>query len=453
MSTGSYHESVRFDSSRATVAEVMSGSGISTTSRAASDRLWHLVIWGATGFTGRLVAETMARRYGGNPAVRWAIAGRDRGKLEKVRDDLGRVCERARDVPIVIADSGDRASLDALARDTRVVASAVGPFAVHGAELVGACVAAATDYCDITGETPFVREMIDRYHGQARATGARIVHCCGYDAIPSDLGTLMIQTHMRKTHATHCRVVKYFACETRGGLSGGTIASVIALSEAASSDPRVRRLLRDPYSLDPEHAGVGPDGPDARGVHWDDDVGGWTAPFTMAAVNTRVVRRTNALLGYAYGHDFRYSEMTSLGPGAGGWLAAMAVSAATAGIRATMRFPAVARLAARALLPAPGQGPSRRTREAGRFTSRLVGLASVDRAHATKVFAVVRGVSDPGYGETAKMLVESAVCLAMDREAIAHEGGVLTPAACMGMRLVERLRDAGMTFETSTTPI
>ena len=407
-------------------------------------RSFDVLLWGATGFTGQLVAEYLARHYGVGRELRWALGGRSKEKLEKVRAALVAVDPRARELPIVLGDGTDRASLDRLAVDASVVCSTVGPYALHGRELVAACVEAGTDYCDLTGEPQFVRAMIDAHHERARATGARIVCCCGYDSIPSDLGTLMLQERAQKTHGAPCSRVKHLAGEAKGGMSGGTAASMVALMDEASRDRAVRRLLNDPYALDPDRGEPGPDGHDQRGVRWDRDLAQWTGPFLMAAINTRVVRRSNALLGYAWGRDFRYREAMSFGKGAKGWLTAAGVSAATTlGVAAVPVGP-VRRLVAKRVLPAAGEGPSKAVRDAGFFVSRLVGTLA---GEGGKLRGTVRGTSDPGYGETAKMLSESAVCLAKDGDAIPRRGGVLTPASCMGMRLVERLRDAGMTFD------
>jgi short subunit dehydrogenase-like uncharacterized protein len=414
-----------------------------------SPRRLDVVLWGATGFTGGLVAEYLARTYGVGRRLRWALAGRSREKLEKVRSGLEAVDPRAREVPLLVGDSADRASLDAICRETRVVASAVGPYAIHGRDLVAACVEAATDYCDLTGEFPFVREMIDLHHDRARARGARIVHCCGYDSIPSDLGTLVVQTYMQNKHGRRCAEVKCFA---RGGgmaMSGGTAASILELAKEATGSSRVRRMLADPYALDPGRESRGPDGRDPLGPHYDHDLKRWTGPFMMAATNARVVRRTNALLGYAYGRDFRYKEAMSFGTGAKGWLAATATAAGTVGFMATAALPPARWLLTKTILPAPGEGPSRETRERGSFTMQLVGTAEASNgAPATKVFGTVHGTQDPGYGATSRMLGESAACLALDGE-VSVTGGVLTPAACMGMRLVERLRAASFAFEAS----
>ena len=256
----------------------------------------------------------------------------------------------------------------------------------------------------------------------------------------------MVQEHAQKTHGARCAEVKFFAGEAKGGMSGGTAASMVELMDEATHDRGVRRVLGDPYALDPGRRGRGPDGPDQRGVRWDADLGMWTGPFLMAAINTRVVRRSNALLGYAWGDDFRYSEAMSFGKGPKAWLVAAGVSAGTAVGTAALALGPLRRIVADRLLPAPGEGPSKEVRDQGFFVSRLVGTMADGKG---KLRGTVRGTSDPGYGETAKMLGESAVCLAKDDGKTRKGGGVLTPASCMGMRLLERLRDAGMTFEVA----
>jgi short subunit dehydrogenase-like uncharacterized protein len=423
---------------------------IAAASSSRSSRTLDVLLWGATGFTGKLVAERLASAYGVGGTLRWAIGGRGRDKLEALRAELEAIDPRARGLPIVLGDNRDRASLAAAARDTRVVASTVGPFTVHGRELVAACVDAATDYCDLTGEPQFVRDMIDQHHAPARAKGARIVHCCGFDSIPSDLGTLVVQTYMQEAHGERCSEVKCLVGPFKGGASGGTIASMAQVVEEASRDPRVRHVLMDPYALDPERDEPGPDGRDQLGVRWDRDLRRWTGPFLMAGINTRMVRRTNALLGYAYGRDFRYSEAMGFQSGPKGLVTAAATSVGLAGLLAAAAIKPVRRLLQRSVLPQPGEGPSKEKRASGFFVCSFVGSGETHNGTPRrKVFGTVKGTSDPGYGETAKMLCESAVCLALDGDAIAREGGVLTPAACMGMRLVERLRAAGMTFQAT----
>jgi short subunit dehydrogenase-like uncharacterized protein len=404
-----------------------------------SERTYDVVLFGATGFTGKLVAEYLARAAG---TLRWAIAGRNREKLESVRAGLG---AGAAAVPVLVADSADRPSLDRIAREARVVCSTVGPFTLHGRELVAACVDAGTDYCDSTGEPQFVRAMIDLHHARARETGARIVPCCGFDSIPSDLGTLLAQHHARETHGAACAEVRHYVSVRGGVISGGTAASMVQVMDEASRDPRVREVLLDPYSLDPEHGPNGtrqPDGP--RGPKFDADIGRWIGPFLMAAINARVVRRSNALLGYAWGRDFRYREGMIFGRGAGGWMRATSMTAGIGAAMGVMAFAPLRRLAARSPLTRSGEGPSKEKRDASSFESRFVGVLE---GKSERILATVRGVGDPGYGETAKMVGESALCLAFDRASTREEGGILTPASCMGMTLVERLRRAHMTFQ------
>jgi short subunit dehydrogenase-like uncharacterized protein len=420
-------------------------------------RQYDVVLWGATGYTGRLVAEFLLSRYGADGDLRWALGGRDGNKLSSVREQLAGEYPAARRLPIVLGDARDRASLDVLARSAKVVCTTVGPYALHGRDLVAACVDAGTDYCDLTGETPFVREMIDLHHERARdVSGARIVHCCGFDSVPSDLGTLLVQEHARAHHGAPCQEVKGFVVDATGGVSGGTAASALSIVEQAVRDPRTRRLLSDPYALAPResHAGNGRgpraerDARDQWGLRWDDDLGGWTAPFPMAGVNTRVVRRTNALLDYAWGTDFLYREASGFSKGAKGWLTAAGATAGLGLFVGAMVVPPLRWAIGKTVLPSPGEGPSAASRARGHFAVRFVGVGRA--THGTtppRVFATVRGTSDPGYGETAKMLAESAACLALDEGITGRRGGVLTPASAMGMRLVERLRQAGMSFD------
>ncbi len=419
-----------------------SGSGTKTGSR--STRPYDVVVWGATGFTGRLVAEYLAQKYGAGRDLRWAIAGRSREKLAAVRDALVAIDPRAAELPILLGDSRDAASLAPIVSSTRVVATTVGPYAIHGHELAAACVEHGTDSVDLTGEPQFVRALIDRHHDRAKQTGARIVNCCGFDSIPSDLGTLLLQTEMRARHGTRCAEVKCFAGEMRGGASGGTIASALNVAEEMARDRTTRRLVANPYSLDPERTGRGPDGPDQKGVRWDADLGRWTGPFAMAAINARVVRRSNALLGYSYGQDFRYAECASFGAGPKGFLSATGMMLGMGAFIGLATIGPARKVLSRAL-PAPGEGPSREARERGFFVVRLVGIG--ESSGAPRLLATVRGASDPGYGETAKMISESAVCLAKDE--LPSAGGILTPASAMGMTLVERLRRAGMGFEVA----
>jgi short subunit dehydrogenase-like uncharacterized protein len=397
------------------------------------ERRFDVVLFGATGYTGRLVAAYLARRHGAE--LRWAVAGRSADKLARVKAELG-----LDGVETLIADSADGAALAEIARSTKVVCTTVGPYAVHGGPLAAACAEAGTHYCDLTGEVPFMRACIDANDAKARATGARIVHTCGFDSIPSDLGVWMLHEHFQ-AQGTRLRSAALFVGPAKGGFSGGTLTSLLGVLSAAAKDPAVRRLVGDPYALAPDRAhDRGPDGGDQLNVRFEPKIGAWTGPFLMASVNTRVVRRTNALLENAYGRDFRYSEAMSFGPGPRGFLVAFGVASALGLFVATAALQPGRALLGR-VLPAPGTGPTPEQRDAGFFRIRILG----EGENGARAEARVVGTSDPGYGETAKMLGESAVCLAKDD--LPPRAGVLTPASAMGTRLIERLRAAGMTFE------
>jgi short subunit dehydrogenase-like uncharacterized protein len=404
-----------------------------------------LILWGATGFTGRLVAEYLARNQDAHRA-RWALAGRDRAKLEQVRAGLVAINPACAELPLVLGDARDAASLDALVARTRVVISTVGPYARHGSELVAACVRGGKDYCDLTGEVQWMRRMIDAHHAQARETGARIVHTCGFDSIPSDLGVLMLQEYMREQHGGYCSRIQFHVTKARGGFSGGTVASLLQAVDESMKDRDVRRILGNPHALDPEPRRGTPEERDQLGVRYSRELGRWTAPFVMASVNTRVVRRSNALLGYPWGKDFLYSEVTSFKPGVKGMLTAAGLSAGLGAFMVATTVPAVRRVLENRVLPAPGEGPSAEERERGLFEVRLVGEGmSTKSGRPVRLEGTVSAKGDPGYAATSRMLAESALCLAFDD--VPAQGGVLTPASSMGMRLVERLRRAGMTFD------
>jgi short subunit dehydrogenase-like uncharacterized protein len=345
---------------------------------------------------------------------------------------------------ILEADASSPASLEALAASTRVLITTVGPYALHGLPLVEACARSGTHCCDLTGEPQFMRRSMDGWDTAAKASGARIVHSCGFDSIPSDLGMWTLHGFARArglsgnfTRAT-LGVVRI-----KGGFSGGTIASMVLGIEEATADRAVRRLFADPYALSPNRADEPDLGPqrDQVGVRYDDFLGRWTAPFVMASINTRVVRRTNALLGYPYGRKLRYHETTVL-RGFSGILFGLAMSMGLGVVVASQLFGPAKRLMG-TLLPKPGEGPDKATRESGFFQLRL----EAETVEGERLHAVIAGTSDPGYGETAKMLSESALCLALDEAKLPPVAGVLTPATALGNVLVERLRAAGMTFE------
>jgi short subunit dehydrogenase-like uncharacterized protein len=391
--------------------------------RDVQERELDVVLFGATGFTGRLVAEYLARR---GPRA-WAIAGRNRDKLAA----LGLA------VPIVVADALEPAACAEIARRAKVVCTTVGPYSKYGSALVAACADAGTHYCDLTGEVHWMRQMIDAHHERARQTGARIVHACGFDSIPSDLGAWATQQEFFRRHGRFARKVTAHFGESSGGLSGGTAASGFAIAEAMA-DPAVRRVLRNPHGLDPDPDAPHP--PEESPLGWSSHLRMFTVPFFMAGTNGPVVRRGHALAGFPYGADFVYREVMTTPGTARGAVMAAAITAGLAGLAATMKRPRLrALLQARA--PKPGQGPSAAQRERGHWKVRFVAEDGPDRL----VYIVADPAGDPGYASTARMLGESALTLAYDDSS--SPGGVLTPAVAMNGALVDRLRGAGLVFE------
>ncbi len=408
-----------------------------------TDREFDVIVWGATGFTGRLTAEFLLERYGIGGNLRWALGGRNERKLEEVRSALGRDSGTpTASLPIVLADANDEASIRALAARTRVVCTTVGPYALYGSPVVAACAEIGTHYCDLTGEAHWMRRMIDAHEDAARSSGARIVFTCGFDCIPADVGTFFLQKEMQARHGVSAREVKFRVQGFSGGASGGTIASMIHMLEEASRDREIMRIMRDPYALNPSSARTGPDGPEPMRPTWDPDFAEWVAPFVMGVVDTKVVRRTNALLDFAYGRDFRYEEGVLTGRGPVGFARASGMATALAATIAAMSIGPIRRLVA-PRLPAPGEGPSREAREKGYFDIRFLGRHPTDETKNLR--ARVRGDRDPGYGSTSRMLGESAVCLALDD--LPGRPGMLTPAAAMGEALLLRLqKNAGLSF-------
>jgi short subunit dehydrogenase-like uncharacterized protein len=408
------------------------------------DRRHDLVLFGATGFVGRLTAEYLA---GHAPAeARIGLAGRSKQKLESVRATLG---GPAASWPLIIADSDDPETLADLAGATGVIATTVGPYRDRGPSLVEACAVSGTHYADLTGEVLFMRESIDRFDGAAVASGARVVHSCGFDSIPSDLGVLLLHQAAVADGTGELEDVGLIVTAARGGLSGGTFASLKGELDDARISPELRRVLDDPYSLSPDREAepdLG-DQSDLRGVRRDPALGVWLGPFPMAPINTRVVRRSNALQDWAYGPRFRYSESFGFGSGLASPLMAGGISGAVWALEAGLANPATRKVLDR-LLPDPGEGPSERLRRNGFFRIEIHARTSSDARYLCRVAA--RG--DPGYAATAVMLGESALCLALDDPPASPSAGVLTPATAMGSALVDRLRAAAFTFEVERKP-
>lgn len=392
-------------------------------------RSFDLVLWGATGYTGRLVAMALADTD--DMRLRWALAGRDRGRLESLRTELGRD-----DLEVLTTDAHDEAGLDMLATTTRVIASTVGPYAAHGTSLVAACAANGTHYADIAGEVLWMRHTIDSFHSSAARSGARIVHACGFDSVPSDVGVWWLQRIAVERYGRPCASVLHGFGPMVGGFSGGTIASALALARALQADPAQRKALADPDLLAPGAPASVP-AAGAAALRWAAELGAWTAPFFMAPVNEAIVRRTRALLGEPWGTDFAYRERWS----ARGWGEAVAVAAATSVVPAAAAVGPVRRWAERRL-PRGGEGPSAAVRARGYFRTTLVG-----RVEGAEEPIVVRVAcdQDPGYAATALMLREAALCLA--HEEFGPLAGVLTPAVAFGGPLLHRLQRSGVRFE------
>lgn len=377
------------------------------------DAEFDIIVYGATGFTGRLVAEHLAKRYGVGGEVKWAMAGRSADKLVAVRDEIGAPAQ----TPLVVADASDMASLQAMVARTKAVITTVGPYQLYGNELVAACVEAGTDYLDLCGEPVWMRHMIDAHEAKAKQTGARIVFSCGFDSIPFELGVFYLAEQARAKFGHTLPRVKGRVRKMKGGFSGGTAASLKATMAALSKDPSLFALMIDPFALTPGFKG--PEQPKGDKVEEDTDLGATVGPFIMAAINTRNVHRSNALLGHAYGADLAYDEMVVVDPNA----------------------PPAPALGAEGG-PKPGEGPSKEERETGFFDVLFIGLG----AGGEQMRVAVTGDKDPGYGCTSKMIGEAAICLI--HEATDTPGGIWTPGAAMGMKLIERLRaNAGMTFE------
>ncbi|WP_447914846.1 saccharopine dehydrogenase family protein [Delftia acidovorans] len=380
-----------------------------------------LVVHGATGFTGRLVVEYLLRRYPAGSGLRWAMGGRNAAKLAAVRDELGAPA----DTPLVVTDTGNPASLQALMEQTRLVLTTVGPYQLYGNELVAACASAGVDYVDLCGEPAWMRQMIDAHEAAAKASGARIVFSCGFDSIPFDLGVFMLQREMQARFGQPAQRLRGRVRKMKGTFSGGTAASLKATMAAAAAQPGVLELLRNPFSLTPGFEG--PRQPSGSKPMVDEVLGLWVAPFVMAAINTRNVHRSNFLLGHAYGADFVYDEMMVTGAGEKGEALANAV-AADKSLGADDG-------------PKPGEGPSREERESGFYDVLFIGTDTA--GHSLRVG--VKGDRDPGYGSTSKMITEAAVCLLQD--APDTPGGIWTTAPAMGNALIARLKaNAGLSF-------
>ncbi|MEP4148299.1 MAG: saccharopine dehydrogenase NADP-binding domain-containing protein [Halioglobus sp.] len=381
---------------------------------------WDIVVYGATGFTGRLVCEYLSSQYGTGGEVSWAMAGRSQQKLEQVRGELG-ISDA---IPLVVADAADTASIDAMVAQSKVVLTTVGPYQLYGSDLVKACAAAGTDYVDLCGEPAWMHEMIAAHGDAAKASGARIVFSCGFDSIPFDLGVLFLQQLAAEDQQAPLTRIKGRVRSMKGTMSGGTLASFKATMAAAGKNPELIKVLMDSFALTEGFAG--PEQPSGLAPIYEDDLGSWSAPFVMATINTKNIHRSNFLLGHPYGEDFVYDEMLLTGPGEQGEAIAKGVAADKSMAESTIQ---------------PGEGPSQEERDNGSYDVMFSG----SNGSGYNVVASVQGDKDPGYGSTSKMIAEAAVCLVLHPELAT--GGIWTPAAALGAPLIERLQsNAGLSF-------
>lgn len=397
-----------------------------------------IIVWGATAFSGRPIADYLYQHYR-DGSVRWALAGRNLAKLEAIRQALGAT---EQEVPLLTADSNDEASLQALCQQTKVVLSTVGPYEWHGSLLVKVCAESGTHYCDLTGEVQWIRRMIDQHQQTAQQTGARIVHCCGFDSIPSDLGVFFLQNQAGEKFGSPLQSIDLYVLELDGSMSGGTAQSLVTVMEQAATDPEVDQVISHPYSLNPLPLKEHPDQPELTTARFAEDIGQWTAPFIMAAINTRIVQRSNALSNYAYGENFTYQEIEAMGTGGKGRAKATLAAFAQRCILGGLRFAPTRYLLKNFVFPKTGEGPSDDPDNPGSYELLLVGKTADNQ----QLSARVKGDAEAGYKSTPKMLSEAAICLALD---IGDDikGGFWTPATAMGTPLLGRLPKAGVTFK------
>ena len=406
-----------------------------------TERKYGIIVYGATGFTGRLVAEYLNTTYGQDPEVSWAMAGRSSAKLEAVREEMG----ISGNVDLVTADASDPASLKAMAESAHVIITTVGPYQLYGEPLLAACAEAGTDYVDLCGEPAWMAQMIGKYQKQAEASGARIVFSCGFDSVPFDMGVRYLQTQARRVHGHELLRVKGRVRKMKGTFSGGTAASMTATLAAVSKDKSLLKLLTNPFSLCPGFSG--PKQPHSTKAEYDAAAQSWTAPFIMAPINTKNVHRSNWLLRHPYGETFVYDERMMTGDGPKGEKRAKA-AARQESLQTIMLAMAPTRwLLKTFMMPKPGEGPDKEARETGFYDVLFIG----EGENGEILKASVKGDKDPGYGSTSKMISECALCLLLDIDRHTTPGGIWTPAAALDLPLIDRLQaNAGLTFEVES---
>lgn len=406
-----------------------------------SDSTYDIIVFGATSFVGQILCQYFIDTLNNNDSLTWAIAGRSQDKLNLLKAKLG---PKAEHLPSIVANADNEEEMHALCRQARVIVSTVGPYAIYGENLVKACAENGIDYCDLTGEVQWIRKMIQRYESVAKVSGARIVHSCGFDSIPSDLGVYFLQQASKKAFGKTCGRVKMRVKALRGGASGGTVASIVNIAKEVASSPALRKELANPYSLCSLNYQTDTRQPNVSSAQRDNEFSAWSAPFVMASINTRIVQRSNDLSEQAYGASFQYDEGVLTKPGISGWIAAQSL---TVGISSFMVAAAIKPsrwLLESYMLPKPGEGPSSVSQDKGFYDLRFVGQTE----DGDEIRVKVTGDKDPGYGSTSKMLGQAALSLLLDFSRTDKQGGFWTPASLFGDTLIQRLRQhAGLTFE------
>lgn len=405
-----------------------------------TNKEFDIIVWGATGFTGKLVAQYLFQRYQGTD-LKWAMAGRDPAKLAATQTFCG---DTEASISLVTANSFDKDSLIAMCQRTKVVISTVGPFAAYGSELVQVCAEQGTHYCDLTGEVPWMRRMINQHSDTAKNTGARIVHSCGFDSIPSDIGVFRLQQLAKEQIGQPLNTIQMYVLGAKGGFSGGTAHSLVNVVKEASDDRDTARLLRSYQALVDEPSEQAIRQSDQTGVVYDKQQNLWTMPFVMAGINTRIVHRSNSLMNFAYGEAFSYDETQSCGSGFKGRMTAYIGTAAIGAIMVGAKYKGSRKILENYILPKQGEGPKVDPNDPGFYSLKMVGTTQGGQSLSLSV----KGDADPGYGSTCKMLAESAICLADYETPLNIEGGFWTPASSMGDTLRDRLEsNAGLSFK------
>ena len=405
------------------------------------DKKYNVIIHGASSFTGQIILEYFLENYPPNGRLKWAISGRNYDKLDTSLKKIIGNKSLDKKIPIIIADSKDRASLDELTMSTDVILSTVGPYAKYGSELVSACAKNGTDYCDLAGESQWIQKMINKNQQIAEQTGARIIHACGFDSIPFDIGVFALQKHAIEKLGAPLKKITTLVRAMRGGASGGTIASILNIIDETKNNRDMAKSVSDPYALNPPDKKTGPDKRDEKTYKYHSQLKTWVAPFIMAGINTRIVRRSNALLEYMYGDNFSYTEFTDCGKNIKGRLKAILITTSLGLFFLFSTFSTTKKYIVQRFLPKPGEGPDKKQRINGFFKLKVYGEAQ----SSGLLSMTITGNQDPGYGSTSKMISEAALCLALDE--IDTKGGVWTPASALGEKLLKRLEEnAGLHF-------